>query len=305
MWGKTAAAALLFSFMFSPVWPARKKKTETKPFKAQFVTVHQEADKLDFDDKAKIMHLEGHVKLWQPDSTLWADKATYYLNTEEAEANGNIKMTNPDGAITGDHLHMYYREKRVVVDKNVKLVVTKQFNIDPKNKEFVDRSPVTVTADSVEYKWGDKIATAQGHVVVEQKDRKAWGDKGVYNETADELKMDGNVKLFRPPKDTLYCDHLDYLLKTNKAIAEGHVHGLFLVRKEAEKNSPSKKTTSSGFETPQPPASSPSTFPSPSATPSQNSAPPPSSSPTPAPSPTPAATPAASPSSGAPPSGHP
>jgi len=239
---------------------AAPKKATQKPFKAEFVTVHQEADKLDYDDKAKIMHLEGHVKLWQPDSTLFADKATYYLNTEEAEADGNIKMTNPDGVITGDHLHLYYREKRVVVEKNVELVVTKQFNIDPKNAEFVDKTPVTVTADSVEYKWGDKIAKAEGHVTVTQLGRKAWGDHGVYDEKIDELTMDGNVKLFRPPKDTLYSDHLVYLLKTNKATAEGHVHGTFLVAKESNKKTPSSKTKQSA-PTPEP---TPSPTPSPS-----------------------------------------
>jgi len=255
--------------LVSLVANSETKKETQKPFKAQFVTVHQEADKLDYDDKAKIMHLEGHVKLWQPDSTLLADKATYYLKTEEAEAEGNIKMTNPEGIITGDHLHLYYREKRVVVDKNVTLVVTKQFNVDPKSGEFVDKTPVTVTADSVEYKWGDKIATADGHVTVTQTGKKAWGDHGVYDENQDQLTMDGNVKLFRPPKDNLYCDHLVYLMKTNKATAEGHVHGTFLVSKNADKNSPSRKPSPT-------PSPSPSPSPEPSPTPS------PTASPTPA-----------------------
>lgn len=269
MRGKLAAVVFLLAVSFQ-AWPAQSKKPTAKPFKAEFVTVHQEADKLDYDDKAKIMHLEGHVKLWQPDSTLFADKATYYLNTEEAEADGNIKMTNPDGTITGDHLHMYYREKRVVVEKNVSLLITKQFSVEEKNSEFVDKSPVTVTADSVEYKWGDKIANADGHVTVTQKGRKAWGDHGVYDEKADQLTMDGNVKLFRPPKDTLYSDHLVFLMKTNKATAEGHVHGTFLVKKESDKSVPpsKKQTTSGSMSTPAPePSPTPTPSPSPSASP--------------------------------------
>lgn len=199
------------------------------------VTVHQEADQLEYDDKSKVMRLRGHVKLTQADTVLEADEATYYLNSEEAEAAGNLKLTRPDGILTGHHLHLYYREKRAFFDGHVSLIRFLEKNKNLKENEMVDKTPVKILADELDYRWEAKIATARGNVELVQGERKAYADQGVYNEPLDRLEMEGHVQLIRPPKDELACDHLVYYLTSNEAKADGHVHGKFVVKEHPEK----------------------------------------------------------------------
>lgn len=217
--------------------------------KSSMTMVHQEADRLEYDDKLKVMHLSGHVRLWQGDMLLQCDHAVYNLNSQEAEADGDLKMTGPDGSVTGDKLHVYYKDKVATVDGHVLLTYvpkkkTKPAEENPKTKtgknQLSTNEPVTMTADELQYDWSAKVATASGNVILTQKDRKAYGDHAVFLENPEQLTMDGNVKLFRPPKDTLLCDHLVYQLESDHAVAEGHVSGTFLVKQQT-KNETAKK----------------------------------------------------------------
>lgn len=219
------------------VKPVTVKKSSVRQ---KLITVHQEADELEYDDKAKVMKLHGHVRLTQAESILNADDATYYLNTEEAEARGNLKLTRPDGVLTGDHLHLYYREKHADFDGHVTLLRTFKKNEEIKENEVVDKSPITISADELQYQWEAKLTKAKGHVSLIQGKRKAYADSGVYDEPLDRLEMEGNVRLERPPKDELECDHLIYFLKTNQAKANGHVRGKFMFQ---EKNASAPEST--------------------------------------------------------------
>lgn len=228
------------------VLPFSKSKSPSSNERS--VMVHQEADQLEYDDKTKVMHLRGHVKLTQAENTLYADEATYYLTTEEAEAQGNLKLTRPDTVLTGNHLHLYYRQHRAVFDGNVSLLHTpekKKVETKSGEEEVVTQAPMRINADRLEYRWEEKITIADGNVSLIQGDRKAYADHGVYDEPGDKLDMSGHVRLLRPPKDELECDHLVYALKTNKAVAEGHVQGHFWLQ---EKSSKGKKSSESEVE---------------------------------------------------------
>jgi len=219
-----------FVFLFPLASFASRTSLASKTTQNSYV--HQEADRLEYDDRQKIMHLYGHVKLWQGSSVLVCDHAIYYLTTEEAEAGGHLKMTNPQSILTGKELHVFYKKKLAVVNGNVKLVYTPKEKETP--KKMISSAPITMTANELQYDWGRKIATAKGDVLMVQKGRKAWGDTAVFEEILEKLTLDGHVKLFRPPKDTLVCDHLVYELKTDNAVATGHVVATFWVRQKEE-----------------------------------------------------------------------
>ncbi len=192
----------------------------------KFRVVHQKADQLEYDDKTKIMHLEGHVVIWQGKMILTCSHATYYLRTQEATAYGDLKMKSPHGYITGEKLHVYYPKKTLFVYGHVVLVYY------PKKKKGTVSSPIIMTSDELKYKWGKKVATAEGSVVLTQNGRKASGDRAVFDKRLETLIMDGHVSLFRPPQNHLVCDHLVYHLKTDSAVAKGHVQAVFLVKRE-------------------------------------------------------------------------
>lgn len=250
---RTLALLLFFCALFlAPGLPAggKSKKPQPKtPFlksspREKSVTVRQEADQLEYDDKSKVMRLHGHVKLIQTETVLDADDATYFLNSEEAEATGNLKLTRPDGILTGNHLHLYYREKRAIFDGHVTLVRFLNQTKNLKENEIIDKTPVKIYADQLEYRWEEKIAFGTGNVVLVQGERKASADSGVYNELPDRLEMEGHVLLIRPPKDELECDHLVYFLKSNQAKALGHVRGKFVVKEDAKKAVPAPASSS-------------------------------------------------------------
>lgn len=242
-------AVLLFSNLAWPKQPVKNNKIffvkepakKKKPFKEPMVTVNQEADQLEYDDKKKVMHLTGHVKLTQGETILSADEATYYLDTEEAEALGSLTLTRPNGTLTGHHLHLYYREQRALFDRGVTLIHLPGKNSPVHENEIIDKNPVKITGWQLEYRWQEKVAVAQGNVELIQGDRKAYADHAVYSEPLDRLEMDGHVRLIRPPKDQLECDHLVYVLATNQAFAQGHVRGKFWVRQKPRSTSPSSK----------------------------------------------------------------
>ncbi len=196
--------------------------------KSQFQIVHQKADQLEYDDKSKIMRLDGHVVIWQGKMILKCSHATYYLKSQEATAYGRLKLISPHGIITGKKLRVYYNKKIAFVYGNVVLVY------HPKNKKGEQKGPITMTSNSLEYEWGKKIAVAKGDVVLTQKGRIAKGDHAIFEKRSETLIMDGHVSLFRPPKNRLLCDHLIYHLKTDSAVAKGNVQAVFLVKKESK-----------------------------------------------------------------------
>lgn len=242
-----------------PVKPKHSKSTvHAAGPKNKMVLVHEEADQLQYDDKTKQVHFSGHVKLWQADTYLEADQAVYSMNTQQVEAQGHIFMKNPEGTVTGDHLLLYYDQKHAIVDGNVHLCTIVATPTE-ENPEKTKKGPLNITSKQLDYDWKNHIMAASGNVLFIQPGRKAYGDHAVYDEPGQHLSMDGHVHLFRKNQDDLLCDRLDYDLKTNHAIAQGHIKGNFMFEEGEAIPSVSKPEvqSSQAKEKPAAPASTP------------------------------------------------
>jgi LPS-assembly protein len=86
-------------------------------------TIDFEADRLDYDQKADIVHATGHVVTMRDGYRLEADEITYNRVSGQVEARGNVILTSPDGkTIATDRLQVSESLKDGIID-NIRLIL--------------------------------------------------------------------------------------------------------------------------------------------------------------------------------------
>lgn len=251
--------------------PGEEAKGEKGSGKGSTVTVRQQADHLSYNDKTKMYHMWGRVKIWREDAVLTADEAEYSSQEEAARVWGRPKLVNPEVTLTGKEIVVFYKDKTALVRGDVSLIYKKNpekekssggapprgkadgGNQKPKEKkkgkDVLGQSPVLLTAPEIMYNWKEKMAVATGRVRIVQEEKIALADRLTFFETGEISILEGNVILQRGKKDSLTCDKLTMFGKREEAVAEGNVRGSFEVKKEEKekgKEKPPSQVASGG-----------------------------------------------------------
>lgn len=139
------------------------------------------------------------ARVYQDDATFTADTilARSENDVHEFTCTGNPVFTDPENKITALKVIAYSTPRRAEFIDKVKMVST------PKKKDGtqgdvrgqLNGEPSTTTCDRMNYDYASKRAEAIGNVVVVQKARTVWADKGVYDQSLELITLTGNVRM--------------------------------------------------------------------------------------------------------------
>lgn len=82
--------------------------------------------------------------------------------------------------------------------------------------------PTTLTCDHIDADGNSKIYRVSGHVHFTQGERDAVADRGVFNDAANQVHMEGNVTI-KDQGQTLSANAVDYNTQTGEGTASGNV----------------------------------------------------------------------------------
>lgn len=85
---------------------------------------------------------EGNVELQQLDSTLTADKITYWQLDEEAEAEGNVVLTRPDAHISGPKTHLRMEDNEGYFEQPVYSIKREAVMQQPQSQDALLSKPL-------------------------------------------------------------------------------------------------------------------------------------------------------------------
>jgi lipopolysaccharide assembly outer membrane protein LptD (OstA) len=190
------------------------------------------ADRMIYDDKKKLLRLIGNVRVREKDTTLYAPYVEFNTETEIGDITGGVRVEQPDTVLTSDRMKVFYKEKRAQFAGNVKASTTRQPSKikSERAKEEMTGARTTLTCREMEFWWEKKEGIAKGNVKVEQRDKRAFADEGLYSEQTDLITLRGNVRLERGRNDWMNCHEAQVDMKEETFTAIGNVEGAFIVR---------------------------------------------------------------------------
>lgn len=229
-------------------------------------TVKISADqKVHYDLENKVFVAEGDVRITQDNTVIRCKRAEITTDKKIAKISGSVELKEPDVLLTADQLVVYFNEKRVVALGNVVLVkdeevaggaseadtgpgtaqggtkggggmevkVSRQGKA-PQGEAQKRTEKVTLKADRLEYWTNKKECVAEGHVFVQRKDTKAWGDKATYSEKEKLLVLAGSVRAESPEGERLTSKELRVWTDRDLVEAGGGVDIEFEVEEEGK-----------------------------------------------------------------------
>jgi lipopolysaccharide export system protein LptA len=163
---------------------------------------------VDKHDKKSTTTLSG-ARIFHEDAIFAAD--TVVVQTEdgvnEITCTGNPVYTDPEARVTATKVVAYSTPRRAEFTQNVKLVSTPKKKAAVKDKAEKDKpeeddlkssvtgEPTTITCNAMSYDYANKRSNARGNVIVIQKRRTVWADKGIYDQAQELITLTGNVRL--------------------------------------------------------------------------------------------------------------
>lgn len=180
------------------------------------------ADRMDYDQVRKEVRLVGNVRIVSDDTVLTAAHANYHTDSQMADLNGSVTLKQPGTSLVGERMRAWFTEGKVTVSGNVRMVTDR---IGSGNL----RTPATLSAPQLSYRWFEGVGEASGGVKVRQGDRRAFATSAVYRRDAGMVDLHGNVRFEQGPEDWLVSDAVAINLATETVVARGQVMGRFLV----------------------------------------------------------------------------
>ncbi|MGH2374549.1 MAG: hypothetical protein ACRDIC_13915, partial [bacterium] len=198
--------------------------------------------------KEEVTVATGGVEVVHGDATVTAPSLRHDGRTGDVSAEGGVTLVQPGTRMTGRQLLANLPARRADMRDDVTLVRSAP---PPAPQSRPPASPgapseeTTITAARIVFRWDSNEGEAMENVVVRQRDRTAWADRGTYSEPANQVTLTGRVTLeqlsgeslvregvLSTPRGTeerqalasvtrLTCTRLVMTLRERDAIAEG------------------------------------------------------------------------------------
>jgi len=148
--------------------------------------------------------MKGNIRITTiPKGTATQEDATFSADLMVVETQdkistitctGNPVFTDTETRITSDKVVGHTSPRWAEFTGHVKMIATpkKKDNAGDLQQKFTGE-PTTITSDSLNYDYGNKVAQAHGNVVVVQKSRTLWANEGTYDQQAKLITLKGNV----------------------------------------------------------------------------------------------------------------
>ena len=144
------------------------------------------SDKLTYNDVEKIATGEGNVNYKDEKSTVTANKAVYYMKTEEIDAEGNVKYKDEKNTITANKAKYFMQTEEVHANGNVYYV----------------GEGTEIRADNAKYFAKQQQVDATGNVKYSDKELKVTANHVFYDEVKKIVNADGNGTFNYIPRGT-------------------------------------------------------------------------------------------------------
>ena len=144
------------------------------------------SDKVTYNDVNKVATGEGNVSYKDDRVTITANKASYFMQSEEIHAEGNVKYKDAENNISGDRAKYFMKPEEIHADGNV---------------HYVGKS-ATITGNSAKYFVKQKQVDATGNVNYSGKDLKVSANHVFYDEVKKIVNADGNGRFNYLPRAT-------------------------------------------------------------------------------------------------------
>ncbi|MBM3463930.1 MAG: hypothetical protein FJX76_17685 [Armatimonadetes bacterium] len=240
-----------------PAAPEQKPDAKSKAAKVQDYNVKMTADVLKYDDKKKILTLDGNVTFIHEDTTLTSPHAVFETEKQVGHFTGGVKMTQPGTTVTGDVLDAYYAERRAELTGSVQMVTEKAAGKGPAPKPAArgpaKTSPTIVMTDKIVYYWDRDEADAIGNVKVRQEDRRAFSDRAHYTGAIHQIRLFSNVRFERDPDDVMVAEEAIIDTQAETFTAQGDVDATVWIERTPSAPKPLKTPDGDRVMKPAPP----------------------------------------------------
>ncbi|MEB3285515.1 MAG: LptA/OstA family protein [Candidatus Sericytochromatia bacterium] len=222
--------------------------------------IHITSDYLKYDRKGKMALATGHVKIVQEETIIRTAEVQFDQNAKISYMNQPVEVTQdkpdePPVKLNSNRMTTFHKEKRLIAEGDVRFVKSR----DPlakaasgakrdKIKAAIKKEDTVITSEELEYWTQKKDAHFKRKVTMVNGKKKAWGDAAFMDQTKDETRLNGNVKVVQingnwlikegiveadtpdeardealRERATLWCDTLVIDNKTSDAVATGEV----------------------------------------------------------------------------------
>jgi lipopolysaccharide assembly outer membrane protein LptD (OstA) len=229
---------VLFLFLSPPSWsvqksekePARSERSEPiELLNADFSELRMEKDNimLNLIGNVKFRHGEVNleseravwyrtagqivfidsVKIEDPDQVLWADRVTYYKNSQKMVADGDVRLLSKkeDAIISGGHGE-YDRNTKFVFFSRSPVLVFKPNKGD---------STLTITSQSMEYYIDQKEGVAKNDVLITKGNMRAECDSATLLNKENKIILEGKPEAEKE-RDRLFGEKMEIYLRDEK-----------------------------------------------------------------------------------------
>ena len=147
------------------------------------------------------------VKVEDPDQTLWADRVTYYKNSQKVVADGNVTLLSKkeNAMISGGHGE-YDRTTKFVSFSQAPTLILKPNKGD---------STVTITSQSMKYHVDQKVGIAQNDVVITKGTIRAKCDSATLLNNENKIILEGKAEAEKE-RDRLSGERMEIYLRDEK-----------------------------------------------------------------------------------------
>ena len=139
----------------------------------------------------RTVEMSQGVSFQQGEAFLKTDAAVVHLdskmNAVNAQSLSKVHIYDSSNDLTGDTGQMDFVHHVASLQGNIVLVTRR------KAPGETDSEPATLTCASIDYDYRKKIGSIPGALVVHQKDRVLYADRGVYDTAAQTITLTGNV----------------------------------------------------------------------------------------------------------------
>lgn len=234
--------------------------------KVQDYNVKMTADSLKYDDKRKLLVLDGHVTFTHGDTVMTAPHAEFLTEQQVGHLTGGVRVTQPGTTLTGQKLDAFYVERKAIMTGSVQMVTeraptpatgskpTARASSSPAPSPSVDVGVVTETVgkipparktaaapaqhlptvlltDQLIYYWEKNEGDAIGNVKIRQGDKRAYSDRAHYTGAVNQIRMFSNVRFERGDHDTMVSEEAIVDLTNQTFLAQGDVEATVLVER--------------------------------------------------------------------------
>ena len=152
------------------------------------------APRMRFLLKEEVTVATGGVEVVHGDATVTAPSLRHDGRTGDVSAEGGVTLVQPGTKMTGRQLLANLPTRRADMREDVTLI--RSAPSAPQGRTMPPGAPAeetTVTAARIVFRWDTNEGEATENVVVRQRDRTAWADRGTYSESANQVTLTGRV----------------------------------------------------------------------------------------------------------------